>query len=431
MITWLTCGLLACGPKHVAGTTGGSRPDDRPLLAWTVARDGGPSSLLVGTCHLQVPIARWLPPPHDAALEHARVMFTEVGELEIDPLAIFAMLDDGSSLRAAIGADAFDSAARVLRDIDMMAPVLDKFPPWMVSEMVEGRTSGARLSAFAEPHTQLLDLAIAARAGAAGVEVRPLETLEQQMDMLRAFDDQYEQALVPGSEVARNHASHTDAILEMCTRFEIEGVEAMLREPDPTGFDEALLTRRNEAWMTVIGPELRDGNVVVAVGAAHMLGEHGLLSLLQQDGFTVERLHGRGGLQERVTLPVIQPEDRVPDPHTLHLWTAHFQGPVTDQVCRSDAFLLTCGLMESTQACKAEMAESAAMCTAQWGDLLPPDGSQNEIADKKVLPCMLVGPLIQGVVDDTFGDAEACVGVRTAFEQAMAEATAALNHPTP
>jgi hypothetical protein len=70
----------------------------------------------------------------------------------------------------------------------------------------------------------------------------------------------------------------------------------MLGEPDPTGFDEALITRRNHTWRTVLGPELVQGHAVVAVGAAHLLGEQGLLALLRADGFTVERLHGRGGL---------------------------------------------------------------------------------------------------------------------------------------
>ena len=56
--------------------------------------------------------------------------------------------------------------------------------------------------------------------------------------------------------------------------------------------DEALITRRNLAWMPVILNALAqtDGTVVAGFGAAHLSGEHGLLKLLEDEGFTLERL---------------------------------------------------------------------------------------------------------------------------------------------
>ena len=76
---------------------------------------------------------------------------------------------------------AFDAAARLVRDIDIMAPLLDVMPAWLAFQLVESRSSGVRLSTYNDPETPLLDLAIAARAERAGVSVVPLETLDEQI----------------------------------------------------------------------------------------------------------------------------------------------------------------------------------------------------------------------------------------------------------
>lgn len=55
--------------------------------------------------------------------------------------------------------------------------------------------------------------------------------------------------------------------------------------------EEALLTRRNAAWMSVIASAAAaHDRIVLAAGAAHLPGEAGLLALLQAEGWAVTRL---------------------------------------------------------------------------------------------------------------------------------------------
>lgn len=53
--------------------------------------------------------------------------------------------------------------------------------------------------------------------------------------------------------------------------------------------EEALLVRRNLDWMEVLRAA-QDKDIVVAVGAAHLFGKTGLVRLLEQDGYAIERL---------------------------------------------------------------------------------------------------------------------------------------------
>ena len=52
---------------------------------------------------------------------------------------------------------------------------------------------------------------------------------------------------------------------------------------------ERLLFRRNEAWCERLGRWLRDGHMFVAAGTFHMFGDRGLVTLLRQRGYQVER----------------------------------------------------------------------------------------------------------------------------------------------
>lgn len=58
-----------------------------------------------------------------------------------------------------------------------------------------------------------------------------------------------------------------------------------------------LLEQRNFDFFNAAAPELKTGGVFMAVGASHLPGETGLVSLLRQAGFTVTRLPLPGEMQ--------------------------------------------------------------------------------------------------------------------------------------
>ncbi|WP_439521419.1 TraB/GumN family protein [Marivita sp.] len=55
--------------------------------------------------------------------------------------------------------------------------------------------------------------------------------------------------------------------------------------------EQELLIDRNRAWIPVLTKAVQDNDLVVAAfGAAHLPGKHGVLALLEAEGFTLERL---------------------------------------------------------------------------------------------------------------------------------------------
>ncbi len=150
-----------------------------------------------------------------------------------------------------------------------------------------------------------LDKMIAADATAAGVPVAALEpfdtlfglfddaSFEEQIDMLRInmlAPDLQSQMFV--AMLDRYFAEDVGRLWEM-GRIAMQDVpmtdtaeaEAMFAE-----MEEALLHTRNRNWIPVItaATEAHD-NIVVAVGAGHLIGELGVLQLLENEGWTLSR----------------------------------------------------------------------------------------------------------------------------------------------
>jgi uncharacterized protein YbaP (TraB family) len=56
-------------------------------------------------------------------------------------------------------------------------------------------------------------------------------------------------------------------------------------------YEEDLLIRRNKAWISRIAEQTKIEQTFFAVGAGHLGGEQGVISLLRKAGFTVEPVY--------------------------------------------------------------------------------------------------------------------------------------------
>ena len=165
-------------------------------------------------------------------------------------------------------------------------------PPCAMEEMLAGATG--------------LDKMIGADATAAGVPLAPLEpfttlfdlmgdtTLDEQIEMLEISmpTEDMQQAMFVAmldsyfaEDVGRLWSLSRIAMQDMPEIDPVEA-EAMFLE-----MQEMLLDTRNRNWIPVIEAALKTRDtIVVAAGAAHLIGENGLLQLMTDDGWTVQRI---------------------------------------------------------------------------------------------------------------------------------------------
>jgi hypothetical protein len=131
-----------------------------------------------------------------------------------------------------------------------------------------------------------------------GKALHGLETYDEQIALFADMNDAEQVALM--SDLLHDHA-RVDAVFGRMLAVYLAGdLEAIMAEAvDWSGtadgeaaerFNRRLLDDRNRNMVARMTPLMQDGPTFVAVGAAHLGGEAGILALLAEQGFTLTRL---------------------------------------------------------------------------------------------------------------------------------------------
>lgn len=121
-------------------------------------------------------------------------------------------------------------------------------------------------------------------------EVEGLEAIE---DQLAIFDS------VPAAEqlswvveYARDHEKFKTELADLISAYKAKDVDAVYATmedyPEYEGIEDELLTDRNVRWITLIEAFIKEKPTFIAVGAAHLGSETGVIELLREAGYTVE-----------------------------------------------------------------------------------------------------------------------------------------------
>jgi uncharacterized protein len=267
---------------------------------WRVTRDGR-TSYLFGTVHLPVDMETTLGPEGQAALDASTRVYVEVDLMapgvveEIGRLTIGrAELPPGQSLRGLISPTAWTRLVALAKG-HVPADALDRMEPWFASVGVLPVLIIRDQGELPEPLRPgvPLDAVIASRAKARGNRVVPLETPHE---AIQAFVSAGREDAVEMLEelILRPDWHRQDAIglVDAYTANDdrrILKAFGRMRRKSPA-LTEHLLFRRNERWCERLDLWLGDGGLFVAAGAFHMFGERGLVALLRQRGYRVERV---------------------------------------------------------------------------------------------------------------------------------------------
>lgn len=174
-----------------------------------------------------------------------------------------------------------------------------KFKPIFVSMMLGMSPCQMKLQ---KSGAKGIDARLSLALSKAGRETRSIEDSLTTMHILDAFDQAEQVAMI---KLSLNLPLKPDDLQETMMRLYGKGRIAMLWEyaramsiayGGPTAkadfdkFEDVLLTRRNLNWVDEIEANATGHSVFIAVGAGHLPGKIGLLNLLAEQGYDIERL---------------------------------------------------------------------------------------------------------------------------------------------
>ncbi len=256
-------------------------------LLWRVEVPGaGAPSWVFGTMHARCSQDIRISDTLLHALNSAEALALE---LDLDDPALpggiakYAFMPKDSTLRTLLAPGEYDTLSAYLRDsVSMPIPNIESMRPLFLIGLLIGKVLGCTPVAYED---RLMSI-----ARAKGKEVVGIETVEEQFAAFATIPLR-EQAhmvlnMIRGMDKTREEFRRLDAAYSSA---DLDTLLALAQESEAEygRYDEALLSDRNHKWIPRLLKAARSRSTLFAVGAGHLPGSEGILSLLRIAGCTV------------------------------------------------------------------------------------------------------------------------------------------------
>lgn len=270
-------------------------------LLWEITRPGVAPNYLFGTMHVTDPRVVNLPAPVRAAFGRAKrlvleVVFTERTYAEVSEEAY---LPEGHLLSKIVDRHLFDAAVVALGRYGFSREKIDRMTPWGVYIVLSMPFSEISRHLLGE---LFLDRRLQQDAERVGKPALALETAAEQLAIFSSVAEADQIVLMRGAVAAspQIEADFDKMVVLYAARdlasLYTQTVSAYSEDPSHSEefrrvFVDRILYQRNRNMVDRMEEHLRRGGTFVAVGAAHLPGDEGLLRLLDRRGYSIRRIY--------------------------------------------------------------------------------------------------------------------------------------------
>jgi len=266
-----------------------------PLL-WRVHGEAGDLYLL-GSVHLLTEEDYPLSPLVDAAYARAGEVVFELSPADMQSgeaggrMMKLGSLPGGETLRQHVSAETWTAVEQyVAAGGYLPLSAIERMRPWFLAltlSMMEMQRAGLK------PELGI-ELYFSQRMRTDGKPGLGLESIDEQLALFAAGSaEEQDQQLRQSLEQLGDMEEQLARMLQLWRAGDGDGLHAMLVEEmgDYPALYQRLITQRNRNWIPDLEAQLADpGDELVIVGAAHLVGEDGVVELLRQRGHRVERV---------------------------------------------------------------------------------------------------------------------------------------------
>lgn len=269
---------------------------------WKISGNGcNKSSYLFGTFHLLNDGYLEQYPKVLKQFERAQAILVEsdIDSATMVALSMKAVMMDDEVLPDLVTPQDHAMVLKAFREVynDMPALVVNRFKPSALLTLLTLHYTNLAIPELAQYEGIPMDGFFAKIAHAEGKKVIGLEDAEETLQLAFDYNSRQEQAnqLVKflsraKEDILKEHRMIADTYLTP----DFDKMEAMNKSyflEYGEAYMKMLLDNRNIQWMPAIEASIKTNPSFIAVGAAHLVGENGLIELLKRQGYKVEPVH--------------------------------------------------------------------------------------------------------------------------------------------
>jgi uncharacterized protein YbaP (TraB family) len=286
-------GILVAAAGALAQT---AQPDGTRGFLWKVESATGSAPLyLAGSVHALSKDVYPLSQTFERAFESAGTLVEEIDLAEAGSLsggvAMLAkgLYADGRTFGGVVSKETFALVAARLKIMGVPVETISPMKPWMVAMML----MAADIQKAGLDPSLGLDEYFFEKASAAGKPVKGLETIDYQVDRFDKMPVALQEQLLRSTlDDLRTGQQELKDVIDAWRRGDAASLERLLLasfKDYPEAY-ASLLVERNRNWLGRIDTCLAQRSpCFVVVGAAHLVGPDGLITLLRRKGYRVEQ----------------------------------------------------------------------------------------------------------------------------------------------
>jgi uncharacterized protein len=279
--------LTVCTTSAQTAATGKS-------FLWKV-HSGQKVLYLAGSVHALGADSYPLSAAYESAFNSSGTLVEEINLAEAEQLAAAPLLlskglyTDGRTFESAVGKDTATLVATRLKTTGIPMEMIRTMKPWMVMLLITAfEAQKAGLDAALGLDKYFFD-----KARAASKPVLALETAESQIDRFDKMPETLQEQMLRSTLTELD--SQQNSVAAMINAWKT-GDAAALEKMSLSSFDgyrgayTSLIVERNNNWVPQIEACMaKPQPCFVVVGAAHLIGPDGLLTLLKKKGYKIEQ----------------------------------------------------------------------------------------------------------------------------------------------
>lgn len=271
---------------------------------WRIEKPGVEPSYLFGTVHLADERLSKLPPELVEIIKGARLVYLENSDIisedksaANEAMTRLGLMTDGKTLRSLLGAQEYDKVAVHLASRGITLEAFNMTKPWVVAMLAMLPSCEIAMQIV---NTPFVDARIGRLAIKEGVTLESLESIDEQLSYFNEIPLETQTAMLLdltkfGSDIIDDfHQSmislYQSGSIGLFWESYMDLFEVAPDDPLLLFLQERLLEDRNRIMFDRSVEKVDQGNILIAVGAAHLIGETGLVEQYRNAGFTVTKV---------------------------------------------------------------------------------------------------------------------------------------------
>lgn len=201
-----------------------------------------------------------------------------------------AFMDGGTTLKELLSEEDYKLVGDYFNKMGMPMMFLERIKPMFLSALTATDMSP---NALQSGEIMSYEMELMKIAETQEKETGGLETMEFQMSMFDSIPYQAQATMLV--EGIKNQDGGDEQFAEMVKMYKAQDINAMHKmiDEDEGGvgdYEELLLINRNVNWIPIMAEMMTEKPTFFAVGAGHLGGQKGVITLLRAEGYTLEPL---------------------------------------------------------------------------------------------------------------------------------------------